>query len=71
MPISTTIFIYQLPQDTQDKIKKDLKRFFYKNYGTKKQVEQWFGISYHDIIENGMSGRLCDLEENLNIKKYI
>jgi hypothetical protein len=50
-----TLYIGQLPAETQKAIREELK----KN-----------GLNKEDI-ERGMDGRLCDLEDTIDIEKYL
>lgn len=50
-----TTFICQLPIETQNAIEKELKELNLNN----------------EDIERGMSGRLCDLSDTINITKYL
>ena len=61
--MKTTTFICQLQQSTQEKIKKDIINFLIsEGYDKEKQQE---------IVNNAMDGRLTDLEDNINIEKYL
>lgn len=53
--MSKTLYIYQLPEQTQQAIYRQLKRVV-------KELE---------LITDGMNGRLSDLENTINIKKYL
>ena len=65
--MTTTTFISQLPQVTQDEIRKDILAFY--------ESEQINPLDTDDFgttnIELAMGGRLCDLEDNINISKYL
>ena len=61
--MKTNIYICQLSNETQNEIKRDVETFL-KNEG-------FTDAERVEIIETAMSGRLVDLEENLNISKYI
>lgn len=53
--MTKTTFINQLPQATQDAIRNDLQ---------KKEID-------HLNITLAMDSRLCDLEDTININKYL
>lgn len=61
--MKTTIFICQLPQATQEEIKTDIVNFLItEGYSQEKIME---------IVNNAMDGRLTDLEDNIDIEKYL
>lgn len=55
MSINSTIYIALLPIEVQQEIKRELMNVH---------------IEGQDL-ENAMNSRLCDLEDTINIKKYI
>ena len=58
-----TIYICELSEQTQNEIKKHILQFLGKEGYTKEEQKE--------ICDNAMSGRLCDIEENIDITKYI
>lgn len=58
-----TRFICQLPQQTQDAIKKDIETYLLS--------EGFSGQELQDAVQNALDGRLADLEETIDISKYL
>ena len=50
-----TMFMWQLSEEMQDEILKDLREV----------------LDDEEDIERAMSSRLCDLEDTINIEKYL
>ena len=63
MKSTKTIYICELSEQTQNEIKKHILQFL-ENEGYTKEEQK-------EICDNAMSGRLCDIEENIDITKYI
>jgi hypothetical protein len=59
--IKTTTFVCQLPLEVQSKIEEAIVTFCKQN--NYDNVEE--------ILENAMEGRLCDLEENIDIESIL
>ena len=58
-----TIYVCQLPQQTQDAIKNDVV--------THLISEGFSGQELQDAVQNALNGRLVDLEETIDISKYL
>lgn len=58
-----TTYICQLPQQTQDAIKNDVE--------THLISEGLNGQELQDAVQNALNGRLADLEETIDISKYL
>ena len=61
--LTKTTYICKLSEQTQNEIKKHILQFLGKEGYTKEEQKE--------IIKNAMNGRLCDIEENIDITKYI
>ena len=61
LEIKKTDFVSSLPNDIQVKIKQDLV----------KSLKSNLGYASIDDISNGMDSRLCDLNDTIDIEKYI
>lgn len=61
--IKTTTFICQLPIKTQDAIKADVENYL--------KLEGFSGQKLQEALQNALDGRLTDLEENIDISKYL
>ena len=61
--IKTTTFICQLPQATQNAIKADVENYL--------KSEGFSGQKLQEALQNALDGRLTDLEENIDISKYL
>lgn len=57
-----TTFICMLPKQTQQSIRHDL--------ANKLSELGYKGAELLEAVQNGMDGRLCDVEEVIDIKKY-
>lgn len=60
MNITKTIRIIQLPMVTQKEIERDIKN------ALADQVDDYF-----ELLEEALDGRLCDLEDLIDINKYL
>ena len=61
--IKTTTFICQLPIKIQDAIKADVENYL--------KSEGFSGQKLQEALQNALDGRLTDLEENIDISKYL
>ena len=61
--MKATTFIHQLPQQTQDAIRKDVETYL--------KSEGFSGQELQESLENAMNSRLADLEEGIDISKYL
>lgn len=61
--MNTTIFIAELSNENQEKIKKMIIEFL--------TTEGYENKKIQEIIENVMNGRLCDLEEFIDIEPFL
>lgn len=61
--MSSTVFICILPQSVQEQIRQEIFQFLLREGYTMAKIKE--------ITENAMDGRLCDLEDNINIRKYL
>lgn len=58
-----TIYICQLPQQTQDTIKKDIETYLIS--------EGLNGQELQDAVQDALNGRLADIEGTIDISKYL
>ncbi|AKR34230.1 hypothetical protein P4K49_02420 [Bacillus cereus] len=58
-----TSYIFQLSKETQELILNDLKNELAK-LGLNKE-------EFLEAIDNAMNSRLCDLEDTINVNKYL
>lgn len=62
MKITKTTRIFQLPEETQEQIITEVR----------KALEDYTDMStYFDMISEATESRLCDLEELIDISKYL
>lgn len=61
--MNTTIFIAELSNENQEKIKKMIIEFL--------TTEGYENKKIQEIIENVMNERLCDLEEFIDIEPFL
>ena len=58
-----TIYVCQLPQQTQDAIKNDIETYLIS--------EGFSGQELKNAVQDALNGRLADLEETIDISKYL
>ena len=58
-----TIYVCQLPQQTQDTIKKDIETYLIS--------EGLNGQELQDAVQDALNGRLADIEGTIDISKYL
>lgn len=58
-----TTYICQLPQQTQNAIRTDIETYFIS--------EGLSGQELQDAVQDALNGRLADLEETIDISKYL
>lgn len=58
-----TTYICQLPQQTQDTIKKDIETYLIS--------EGLNGQELQDAVQDALNGRLADIEGTIDISKYL
>lgn len=59
-----TIFVAQLPVETQDMIRKELRQVLLEEaLLTSEELEE--------LVQQGMDSRLCDLSDLIDIDKYL
>ena len=60
MNITKTTRIIQLPMVTQQEIEKDIRKALVDH-----------ADNYHEMVKEALDGRLCDIEDLIDINKYL
>ena len=60
MNITKTTRIIQLPKVTQQKIEKDIRKVLVDHTD-----------NYYEMVKEALEGRLCDIEDLIDINKYL
>lgn len=58
-------YVCQLPQKIQTSIRRHLKSWFLREYGSAESVQEYCGMTLDEAVQMGMDSRISDLEYQL------